>query len=76
MGPIFGRAWPIEEGPCFSGLLEAIDEAEREHWRAKDTREEEAPSDGLPSPHSEHTLDEREQQPVTLLRMPSPSAAR
>jgi hypothetical protein len=29
LGPAFARLWPIEETPCFNGLLVAIDEADR-----------------------------------------------
>jgi hypothetical protein len=36
LGPSFTRAWPVDETPCFEGLLLAIDEAEREMWRARD----------------------------------------
>lgn len=36
LGPTFTRVWPVEEAPCFSGLLRAIDEADRELWRADD----------------------------------------
>jgi hypothetical protein len=30
LGPAFKRLWPVEETPCFSGILQAIDEADRE----------------------------------------------
>jgi hypothetical protein len=30
LGAGFSRAWPIDHAPCFEGLLQAIDEAERE----------------------------------------------
>jgi hypothetical protein len=30
LGPTFDRAWPVDETPCFSELLRAIDEADRE----------------------------------------------
>ena len=30
LGPTFDRAWPVEEAPCFTGLLEAIDQADRD----------------------------------------------
>ncbi|MGZ2412142.1 hypothetical protein ACUXST_001563 [Sphingomonas sp. F9_3S_D5_B_2] len=33
LGPGFTRAWPVDETPCFSGLLQAIDDAEREMHR-------------------------------------------
>ena len=36
LGPTFNRAWPVEEGPCFEGLLEEIDEADRAIWRERD----------------------------------------
>lgn len=36
LGAGFGRVWPIDETPCFEGLLHAIDEAERELWRERD----------------------------------------
>jgi hypothetical protein len=34
LGPTFERLWPVDETPCFSGLLQAIDEADRELRRA------------------------------------------
>lgn len=36
LGRNFRRLWPIDETPCFSALLRAIDEAERELWRSRD----------------------------------------
>ena len=36
LGVGFSRAWPVDETPCFEGLLEAIDEADRQLWRARD----------------------------------------
>jgi hypothetical protein len=30
LGPGFTRLWPVDDTPCFSGLLEAIDEADRD----------------------------------------------
>ncbi len=36
LGASFDRAWPIDQVPCFSGLLEAIDNADRELWRGRD----------------------------------------
>jgi hypothetical protein len=30
LGPTFARLWPVEDTPCFSELLRAIDEADRE----------------------------------------------
>jgi hypothetical protein len=38
LGPTFERLWPVEETPCFSHLLEAIDEADREFWRDRDNK--------------------------------------
>lgn len=35
LGPSFGRLWPVEEAPCFGGLLRAIDEADRQLKCAK-----------------------------------------
>jgi hypothetical protein len=36
LGPTFDRLWPVEDAPCFSGLLQAIDEADRDLWRERD----------------------------------------
>ena len=36
LGHDFKRIWPVDETPCFSGLLEAIDEADRQIWRERD----------------------------------------
>jgi len=30
LGPTFDREWPVEEAPCFSELLRAIDEVDRD----------------------------------------------
>ena len=30
LGPSFTRIWPVDETPCFDGLLRAIDDADRE----------------------------------------------
>jgi hypothetical protein len=30
LGPTFDRLWPVQETPCFSQLLQAIDEADRQ----------------------------------------------
>lgn len=30
LGPSFTRLWPIQDTPCFSRLLHAIEEADRE----------------------------------------------
>ena len=35
LGPEFSRAWPLDKSPCFEGLLEAIDEADRELKRSR-----------------------------------------
>jgi hypothetical protein len=38
LGQTFDRLWPVDETPCFSGLLQAIDEADR-RLRHEDGRE-------------------------------------
>ncbi len=43
LGPTFERLWPVEESPCFSQLLDAIDQADREHWRSRDASEAAVP---------------------------------
>ena len=30
LGENFNRLWPVDETPCFAGLIEAIDAADRE----------------------------------------------
>lgn len=39
LGSAFDRAWPVEDAPCFEGLLLAIDEADRAMWRQRDRDE-------------------------------------
>ncbi len=34
LGSRFTRVWPVDETPCFSGLLQAIDETDREFRRS------------------------------------------
>jgi hypothetical protein len=36
LGPTFDRLWPVEETPCFSQLLEAIDDADRKVRQERD----------------------------------------
>ena len=36
LGRTFDRAWPVDQAPCFGALLQAIDDADRELWRARD----------------------------------------
>lgn len=36
LGHSFTRLWPVEETPCFDGLVKAIDEAERKALRSKE----------------------------------------
>lgn len=36
LGQSFDRLWPVDETPCFGGLLSAIDEADREIHRERD----------------------------------------
>jgi hypothetical protein len=43
LGSSFDRAWPINDAPCFQGLLQAIDEADRELWRSRDAAQECSP---------------------------------
>jgi hypothetical protein len=38
LGPSLQHVWPVDEAPCFSGLLEAIDQAERKLWRDRDRK--------------------------------------
>ena len=38
LGPTFERLWPVDETPCFSGLLERIDEADRQLRRERESR--------------------------------------
>lgn len=40
LGSTLEHVWPVDEVPCFSGLLQAIDEADRGHWRARDAAED------------------------------------
>ena len=42
LGAGFNRLWPVEESPCFDGLIEAIDEAERALRQAENLRVEQA----------------------------------
>lgn len=35
LGPTFKRLWPVDEAPAFTGLLCAIDAAERELRRSR-----------------------------------------
>jgi hypothetical protein len=37
LGPQFSRAFPVDDTPMFSGLLQAIDEAEQELLRREAT---------------------------------------
>jgi hypothetical protein len=51
LGPSFRRAFAIDETPCFGELLRAIDDADRELWRARDAeavKEPEAQPTELP----------------------------
>ena len=36
LGTSFNKVWPVDEAPCFEGLLQAIDEADRVIWRERD----------------------------------------
>jgi hypothetical protein len=48
LGKRFDRLWPVDEAPCFSGLLTAIDEADRALWRDRDAMSAETPT----APHT------------------------
>jgi hypothetical protein len=39
LGPSLRKVYRIDETPCFAELLEAIDQADREHWREEDRKE-------------------------------------
>lgn len=39
LGQAFSRAWPVDAVPCFEGLLEDIDGADRQLWRDRDKAE-------------------------------------
>jgi hypothetical protein len=39
LGSSLKKVYKIDETPCFTALLEAIDEADREHWREQDHRD-------------------------------------
>jgi hypothetical protein len=43
LGPTFARAWPVGETPCFNGLLNGIDQADRDLWRERDTHPDKLP---------------------------------
>ncbi len=36
LGSQFDRLWPVEDTPCFNGLLQAIDDADRDFRRERD----------------------------------------
>ena len=38
LGPMFERAWPVEEAPHFNEMLRAIDEADRQLQQMKERR--------------------------------------
>ena len=42
LGPAFEWAWPVDQAPHFKGLLEAIDEADRELVRESQTMPKDA----------------------------------
>jgi hypothetical protein len=39
LGTSLRKVYRIDETPCFPELLEAIDQADREHWREEDRKE-------------------------------------
>lgn len=52
LGAGFTRAYPVDETPCFSELLRAIDVADRELWSDRESRNELSDSPLAPSPVS------------------------
>ena len=44
LGSTLEHLWPVDEVPCFSSLLQAIDEADRQVWRERDREEDNQPS--------------------------------
>jgi hypothetical protein len=40
LGPNFTRVWPVDQTPCFEGLLQAIDYADRDLRRNPADREQ------------------------------------
>ncbi len=36
LGPTLTQVWPVDETPCYSELLRAIDDADRKLWRERD----------------------------------------
>ena len=41
LGQSFAGAWPVDRSSSFDGLLQAIDEADRELWRERDRSRQE-----------------------------------
>jgi hypothetical protein len=33
------QLWPVQDVPCFKGLLDAIDDADRSYWQSVDDAE-------------------------------------
>ena len=50
LGDNFKRLWPVDETPCFAGLLEAIDAADREVRRERPLDAEDARAQSRSSP--------------------------
>lgn len=50
LGPNFRRAYPVDQTPCFSELLRAIDEADRALWIERDRAESDRPLEVMPNP--------------------------
>ena len=49
LGSGFHRVWPVDETPCFSQLIAAIDDADRELWRERDQQAERPRSEDISS---------------------------
>ncbi len=76
LGPAFDRAWPVDETPCFAQLLAAIDEADRQLWKERDSIAAAVQLAGQPLPCTERTSGAPEPPVEHPLRMPPPSAGR
>jgi hypothetical protein len=42
LGSTFRRVFPVDDTPTFGGLLQAIDEADRDIWRERDRLDQES----------------------------------
>lgn len=56
LGPAFDRAFPVEETPCFSNLLRAIDAADRDLQRSSENHQKQSPARKLGDPNAHSGL--------------------